>query len=418
MNDTDRILLQSKLQEGAGIARDLGQLLADSSELASTPIVQNSPAPAPEPEVPTATHAQSFETGQRVVSWALANVKAGSKDDSVVRIPFISDYSDYLSSLRLYWIYSQKAGYSAGTGGLMDIEVFSDTDSPLLIAKGRLKPDLGGRNQIGYSEKVTLEGLHKPVRGGNYYIQITNIDPRNDLNWISINCMAGSLSSLMPKDLDGNLRYRRVQRSYNGEPFGATWHQPIIDIGNVAGQHEGSGLFQGFALRPQFYTSGSDMIRQTVVLDYDNVVKNVNVAVARISGNDDLTMGIYDESGKLLASKSLGYKSFPTQSGDIPYEQDWVQFVIDGLLIPKNKKHYIRFSCPASSKYYIYGMQNAEAYGFDNRTMGWRGQDAQISTNSGKAWEGYRYSDKTKRKDGTLPVYFNKGYPREPNHFG
>ena len=393
------------------IASDLRSLAdrLDALEVAA-PVVPT--VIEPKPAIPATTVGDSYLFGQDLGSPIIGNVHCGGPNNRRFKFKFRADRSSGFKSLMLYYIYSTKPGYSGGTGGDLRLEIFDDSKGVVgsqRMASARVLPRLGTSQQIDHNHKVTFNQIAKPVAGHYYHLVITNVDSNSAVNFLSINNM-GALNSF-PDDWDGKHAYKRPHYSDNNGAWRSTKHQPTFDLEYEDGTHEGSGMFQGFAYSDQFYTTGQSMVRQRFVLPKDNVIKNINVRVARISGAGTLIARIYDIHDKLITSGSVTHTVLATQTGKLPLQHEEAKFEISGNpKLPADKEHYIRFHCTGSLSVYIYAMQDAEFYDFDKRTFGWRGHNAEISVNGGARWAGWTYSGRKNRTDATTSSWLNHGY--------
>jgi hypothetical protein len=194
-----------------------------------------------------------------IIATGLSNEVIGGKYNVKGGIRFRARYSSPFASIRAYDI-DHAAGYAGGTGGSIDMQLFTDMNGLLgrLLALGTKTPDpqfpdpSSGKGRfplICFTPQVTL------VAGAWYWIVISDADPNPSVNYYSMDYLTGP-----PNQVDDIAIYIFADNAWKPVPYlipspiqfncsnGLRWGHGWIgaNVGGVKGALE-SGVQYGFA---------------------------------------------------------------------------------------------------------------------------------------------------------------------------
>ncbi len=335
---------------------------------------------------------------------SLANCVVGPYGD-LIAYRFVAEHSGPVSQVRFY-IISNKAGYSGGDAGTLEVSIESDdgtsahNPSGTVLAKTTLEHPVPANGAAGYFPIVTFSTPASLTAGKIYHVVFTNLDPSPSINFLSVDELyyKNPTTPNQPTVSDmasGVLRWR----SGTWEPLAG--YSPIFELYFSNGDYQGYGYVEAFVMAPEVI-SGSQEVRETfTVSGATRSISSVGIRLARVSGSGNLTVRLENGAGTLIEQGYLSASSFPITS---PASHVWASYTFanpENLVV--GQTYHLVLESPSSSEYEAYPMQKGSGYGFDKLTYF---PDGYAQFNPGTGWVGWSVWGVNNRMDGDLQFYF------------
>jgi hypothetical protein len=343
--------------------------------------------------------------GPGLGSDGLANTVVGGPWNNVVSYRFRAGHSGLLQQIHVYLI-PNHTGYSAGTGGKLQVTVNADDATPAhnpsstVLASYLLNNPLAATPSINFPIFV-FSAPPMLSQGQLYHIVFTNVDANPAINYVSVDALyyANPTTPSQPtiSDLDS--------AELLGGP-GGTWarrpgYTPILELDYQDGWSELNGYMEAWVGAPQTI-SGTNAVREVfTVSGAQKTVASVSVRVARTRGTDPLIVRLENGDGTVIEQGEISAASVPLVS---PVSYTWVSFPFSSthtLLAGQN--YHLQFGAASTSSYQEFPIRKGFAHGFRASTYF---TDGYAQFNPGGSWVGWTQWGTTNRTDGDLQFYF------------
>lgn len=317
---------------------------------------------------------------------SLANTVIGGPSGNVVDYRFQARYSSPLQAIRVFFIWSSmKAGYNAGLGGTVQVDLLADDGSPAHLPTGASLASTSYGNIISgnnYYPKLSFPNPVALTGGSLYHLVFTNIDADPVNNYVSLDSLytnqyTAPMQPVIP-DYAWAVLYRygangwRLRQGYT----------PTLELDYAAGSH-GTGYMEVWSTNPKTI-SGANAVRQTFkVSGPSRSFSKVNVRVERMDGTSPLTVRVEEGDGTLVDSVDI------PASAILQDVATWVvaRFPVAHTLNTGVAYHLV-LSSPADTSYAAYPIRKGLDKGFSPYTVFPDGY-AQFTTRGDAGWTGW-----------------------------
>lgn len=269
--------------------------------------------------------------GPGIQADSLANTQLGGTYNTQTSYRFLCDHDGMLQGIRFYLVGHQvgepdyRPGYSAGTGGTVQVELCPDDASTLhapvtsqVLARLTLSNPLSAR----YFPTCTFDSSAALEKGKLYHLVFRNTDADPSNNYISVNSLfvevaTTPLQSLHSDQGWGQLLGYTVNGVFRWEPRDnmgvGHGYTPILQLNYQDGYRAGIGYSEVW-INPRTGTSkggpksisGNAGVGLTFTVSGSHQrVTGVHLRVARILGSSPLTIKLESSSGELLAKGQI-----------------------------------------------------------------------------------------------------------------
>jgi hypothetical protein len=271
-----------------------------------------------------ASRARPSRQGSLIEADSLANTPIGGPHDTALAFRFRAEWTGPVAGVRCYVIVNTEArkGYSSGTGGSLRVALAPDVGGGRHVPAPRsLAAAILPAPSANPFPLVTFDRPPQVVAGHLYYLVFTNVDPRPDLNYVSINALLsrgeGAPGPTVPDDMAvllGHARHGRAQRYHWRPRARRDQYLPIIDVvGSRPGEHTGIGYMEVWVTRPKPIGDAA-MVRQLISTG-DGASTQITGAWLRVRRRGDtrvpLQLRIEQLTGGTLASARVPARRVP-----------------------------------------------------------------------------------------------------------
>jgi len=343
--------------------------------------------------------------GPGLGSDGLANTVIGGPDANIVSYRFRAGHTGSLQQIHIYLMQAH-AGYSAGTGGLLQVTVNADDGTPAhnpsstVLATYLLSNPSAASPSI-YFPIFVFSTPPSLVAGQLYHIVFTDVDPNPTANYLSVNTLYYDIPPTPSQPTMSDTDFAELLTEQ-----GVAWaprqgYTPILELDYQDGFIEGNGYMESWVGAPQTI-SGPAAVRETITVSSSPVsVAGGSVRIARISGSDPLIVRLENGDGTLIEQVELPADAVPLTS---PATFAWANFAFSSAhTLATGQNYHLQFGTAASSSYQTFPIRKGYGYGFQAPTYF---QDGFAQFNSGDSWVGWTQWDQTNRLDGDLQYYF------------
>ena len=341
--------------------------------------------------------------GAGIGSDGLANTVVGGPYGNVVSYRFRAQHSGSLQQIHIYLI-PNHAGYSAGTGGQLQVTVNSDdgtsahNPSSTVLASYLLANPLAATPNINFPVFVfsTPPSL---VQGQLYHIVFTNVDPNPTANYISVDALYYANPTTPSQPTISDIDFAELLGGPNGSWAPRKGYTPILELDYQDGFSELNGYMEVWIGAPQ-NISGSSAVRETItVSSAQENVASVSIRVARVSGSDPLIITLENGDGTMIEQGQISADQLPSANSDgwVTYSFSSAHTLIGGLT------YHLQLTSAASSTYQEFPIRKGLAYGFRNTTYF---PDGYAQFYQSGSWVGWTQWGVSNRTDSDLQFYF------------
>jgi Putative Ig domain len=343
--------------------------------------------------------------GPGLGSDGLANTVVGGPSGNVVSYRFRAGHSGSLQQIHVYLI-QQHAGYSAGTGGQIQITVNTDDGTPSHNPSSTVLATYLLSNPASATPSIYFPIFVFPVpptlvQGQLYHIVFTNVDPNSTANYLSVDALyyANPTTPAQPTISDVDSAELLSGPSVAWAP--RKGYTPILELDYQDGFSELIGYMEVWVGVPQ-NISGTSAVRETfTVSKAQRTVTSASVRVARTSGAEPLTIRLENGDGSIIEEGQIPAASAPLTS---PTSYTWVTYTFSSAHdLAVGQTYSLEFDAPSTSNYQAYPIRKGSAYGFQNTTYF---PDGYAQFNSSGFWVGWTQWGVSNRTDGDLQFYF------------
>lgn len=348
-----------------------------------------------------AGESQSGSYGSGTNADALNNITIGPH---VVSYRFLSTHTGTVSKIHFYLIVDgSHAGYNAGTGGTVKVELETDDGTTNHYPSGTILGTYSIPHPDNPFPVISFSPAPKLTAGKLYHLVFSNTDPVPTENFVSVDdlYMAKPLNPMQPAFSNENLATLLRDGSNSWGVY--DYNTPIYEIDFSDGTSIGQGYMEVWSDSPQ-RISGTQAVRETfTVSGSDPMVSKVSVRLARISGNSDLTVRLEQGDGNLVEQGTVPANSIAlSSSGDCV----WATYTFSALrTLLQGQEYNLVFEAPSDTVYQLFPVRKGSEYNFQPSTFF---ADGYAQFKSGANWVGWTEWGVSNRKDGDLQFYFTE----------
>ena len=343
--------------------------------------------------------------GPGLGSDGLANTVVGGPWGNIVSYRFRAGQTGLLQQIHVYLIQNH-LGYSAGTGGKLQVTVNADDGTPAhnpsstVLASYLLSNPLAATPSINFPIFV-FSAPPMLVQGQLYHIVFKNVDASPTVNYLSVDALYYANPSTPGQPTISDVDSAELL----GGPAG-TWtprqgYTPILELDYQGGWSEFNGYMEAWVGASQTI-SGINAVREMfTVSGAQRTVSSASIRVARTSGTDPLIVRLENGDGTVIEQGEIPAASIPMTS---PVSYVWATFTFSSahtLLAGQN--YHLQFRSAPTSTYQAFPIRKGVAYGFQNTTYF---PDGYAQFNQNGSWVGWTQWGVSNRTDSDLQFYF------------
>jgi Putative Ig domain len=339
--------------------------------------------------------------GSGINADALNNITIGPH---VVSYRFLSTHGGTVSKVHFYLIVDgSHAGYNSGTGGTLKIQLETDDGttnhgpSGTVLGTYTIPQPNNPFPVISFSPAPTLKA------GELYHLVFSNTDPNPNENFVSVDdlWMASPRNPMQPAFSNENLATLLQDGSNSWGVY--DYNTPIYEIDFSDGASIGQGYMEVWSGTPE-PISGSESVRETfTVSGSEQMVSNVSIRLAHISGSGALTVRLEQGDGNLVEQGTISASSIPiSSSGDCV----WATYTFSALrTLLQGQQYNLVLQAPSGTLYQAFPIRKGSAQDFQSTTFF---PDGYAQFNPGGNWVGWTQWGVSNRTDGDLQFYFTE----------
>jgi len=151
--------------------------------------------------------------------------------------------------------------------------------------------------------------------------------------------------------------------------------------------------------------SGTNAVRETITVSGGDVhVSSVAVRVARVNGNDDLTVRLENANGTLIEQGSIPATAIPSSNSGSP-AYFWAKLPLSATYtFAAGATYHLDLEASSTSTYQTFPIRKGLAYGFQPTTFF---SDGYAEFEQNGSWTGWTQWGVANRTDGDLQFYFS-----------
>jgi hypothetical protein len=303
-------------------------------------------------------------------------------------------------------------GYGCGTGGSLDICLYTDDGTPGHLWTGKPLACVSDSN-LRSGDKLRQEVFPSSpavVSGTLYHLHWHNTDPNAAKNFVSVNdvCSWHPSKPRQPGISDTDMAVLSNTREVDTD-------SPIFQLNYANGAHQGQGYKESWIYAPEKISDAFQVREIFTVSGADRSVVKVSVRVNRISGAGPLTVTLANADGAVLEQGQIRALNFPagqpltSDAHDSQYVNlAWGSYTFPAFRTLRAGQQYeLTLSAPADSVYQAYAIQRGSGHGFSPETFFSDGY-GQFSHDGGVKWTGFKQTEFSfNHQDADIQFYFS-----------
>ncbi len=326
-----------------------------------------SPGVEPEAEEPQAANVQGSKPagdsgGVYGAAWganSLRNFEVGKLAGRSLGLRFRAGVGAAPRSARFY--VKTGAGYSAGTGGELRIELRSDDGSATHMPSNTVlawallaQPGSGGWNQmVQFDDAPNLEA------GVLYHLVFVNTAADPAANYVSINTLDNDGGEPMqPGVPNEDLSVNRVAQAGSAWTCVCDGATPIFALTYANGSSQGQGYIDVKKSGTLAIAGGSQVRQVFTVSSRDRMVSRVSIRLRRVDATEPLTVRLERNDGSAMEEGAI-------PAASVPLQHSWVTYEFSAPhRLQKGRTYRLLLQAPAQGRYEIFPLQEGSNYGF------------------------------------------------------
>lgn len=346
--------------------------------------------------------------GPGIGSDGLANTTVGPSGNTV-SYRFRAKHSGSLPKILIYLI-PDHPGYAGGNAGTTRVTLNTDdgtsshNPTSTVLASYVMSNVLSLASPARYFYTVTFASAPSLSAGKLYHLVFKSIDPSPSVNFLSVDTLYQIVwpTPCQPTISDTDAAVLLSENGTSWQPRAG--YTPIYQLQFQSGVTEGIGYMEGWIGAPE-PVSGTHAVRETfTVSGAEEKVSSVGIRLARLSGNDPLTVRLENANGSLVEEGTIPASAIQESSATSPlYYWANYKFAATYALVPGNTYH-LDFESSSTSLYQAFPIRKGSDYGFQPTTYFPDGH-AEFAQNG--SWAGWTQWGTPNRTDGDLQFYFS-----------
>ena len=334
----------------------------------------------------------------------LANTVLGGPELNRASYRFQALHGGILRGVRVFFIWStQKAGYQAGEGGTIRVDLEADSGLPDHLPTGQPLATVTYGNII--SQNVNYPELVFPqaptLTGGAYYhLVFSNVDPQPKTNFISLDSLYCDAQVFARQPSVNDASAAVLLSSDGGRWSTRQGFTPILELDYSSGSSQGFGYVEVWSTNPKLISGNAQVREAFTVSGLPRPFTRIRVRLRRVAGASPLTVRVEEADGTLI------------EQGTVPASQvlagvsTWVaiSFPLSQTLAPGVAYHLV-LSAPADTEYSAYPLRKGLDKGFSDYAAFADGH-AEYTTTGAGGWTGWDMWGTPDLKTGDLQFLF------------
>jgi hypothetical protein len=345
--------------------------------------------------------------GSGIGTDGLANTTVGPQGN-MVSYRFQAKHSGPVQQAVIYLI-PDHVGYSGGTGGKTLVTLNTDdgsashNPSSTVLASYVISNVSALSSPARYFYKLAFSTPPSVTAGKIYHMVFKNIDPSPNVNFLSVDALY-ELDTADPVQDALNTAESAVLLNEGGGWHPRLGYTPIYQLDFANGVTEGVGYIEGWIGAPR-PISGTLAVRENFTVSGSDVkVNSVAVRVARVSGNDPLTVRLENANGTLIEQGSIPATAIHSSSFLAP-AYFWVKLPLSATYtLSAGATYHLDLEASSTSTYETFPIRKGLAYGFQTTTFF---NDGHAEFEQNGSWYGWTQWGVANRTDGDLQFYFS-----------
>ena len=352
------------------------------------------------------TASQAAFYGSGINGDALGNLQVGASYGYQVSYRFLANHTGTLGDVRFYLITDgPHAGYNAGTGGALLIQLETDdgTDSHnpsgQVMASYTITHPSQAFPDINFSPAPTIQ------QGNLYHLVFSNTDPNPAANYVSVDDIFTTSGPNPAQPTMSNTNFAALEKSSNSSWYQVMQFTPIVGFDYTDGASQGCGYIEMWSETPEPISGAAAVREQFTVSGPNMAVTKIAMRVARMSGSGDLTVKLEQADGTVIEQGTIPASSMTISSTASKPNYTWVTYNFSEVrTLFSGQAYNLVFQSADGSMYQAFPIRKGNSENFTNSTYFPDGY-AQF-TQDGSTWTGWNQWGVTNRQDGDLQFYF------------
>jgi len=338
---------------------------------------------------------------------ALANLEIGKFAGRQLDIRFVAERTKNVSSVVLYM--KTGVGYSAGTGGTVNVSLQSDDGTSNHFPSGTQLDSSSaapGNPASPVFRTFLFSGTVGLVKGTYYHLVLTNTDGSPTTNYVSLDDLANNNNTAAPfyssipllLNCSTNACFNTLAILWqNTAPPWAlkTNHIPIFAVNYADGSSQGQGYDDAAAGSGLFTIQGTNQAGQLLNPTSDVTVGGVNVWVQKVGSPGALSISLQTAAGTVIETATIAAASIATS-----FAYASANFTSNHLLTGGSSYRVVLSSAAdVSNNYQVFPMDSGACCGFNVPSLLSTGN---YQTNTGSGWVNFNSSTQW-----AMPLFLN-----------
>jgi len=345
--------------------------------------------------------------GSGIGTDGLANTTVGP-NGNMVSYRFRAKHSGPVQEAIIYLI-PDHPGYSLGNAGETLVTINTDDGTPAhnpsstVLASYMMSGVLSLPSPARYFYTLKFSTPPTLTAGQIYHMVFKNTDPSPGTNFLSVDALY-ELDFSAPVQDSISSTDAAVLLSNGGGWKPRSGYTPIYQLDFANGVTEGIGYIEGWIGAPM-PISGTNAVRETFTVSGGDVhVSSVAVRVARVNGNDALTVRLENANGTLIEQGSIPATAIPSSNSGSP-AYFWAKLPLSATYtFAAGATYHLDLEASSTSTYQTFPIRKGLAYGFQPTTFF---SDGYAEFEQNGSWTGWTQWGVANRTDGDLQFYFS-----------
>jgi len=325
--------------------------------------------------------------GSGVGADSLANTVLGGPSANVASYRFQARYSSPLQAIRVFFIWSTlKAGYQAGLGGTIQVELKADDGSAAHLPTGPALATLEYGNILAQTQNYPKLAFPEPatlVGGRFYHLVFTNVDPNPVANYISLDDLYTDQQTAPMQPGSTDAAAAVLVKSGTGAWKLRPNFTPILELDYANGSRQGNGYMEVWSTNPKTVSGAAGVREAFKVSGPARTFTRIRIRLQRVAGSSPLTLTLTEADGTVMARETVAAAS--VRQG----VSAWVEASFPvGHVLATGVAYRLTLSAPADTQYSLYPLRKGADKGFAAATLFPDGC-AQFTTSGDAGWTGW-----------------------------
>lgn len=314
--------------------------------------------------------------GPGIFSQALNNIPVRIQS---VSYRFLSTHTGTVKDVLFYLItHGPHAGYNAGTGGILRVELQTDDGS------SHHNPSRHSLGAVSIPQPDKTKGFFKEELSPNpaltagqiYHLVFTNADLDATNNYVSVDdaWLSSPLKPMQPRFSDTDWAVLQTSGPISDWDV-YRYNTPILEVDFTDGTAIGMGYMEFWPEFAQAISGDRKVREQFTVSGGNRTATSLSLAgILKDNGREPLTVELQDSHGSPIETRTISSDRIPeenhcAQRAGSPNCGDWntVRFSHPQML-ENGKTYYVVLSAPDGASYHAYPIRRGVDYGFQPGT--------------------------------------------------